>query len=458
MRLVRLPRISRAGCRQRSRRPKRFGPGPTRSLGQWDSAAASGRRAIEALERIRRGYGSDLLRASFASFRAGIYGDLVTALLALRQTDEAFEVTDAAHGWAQARGPPGSGASSSPGEELLRQIGSLENEIRSREDEGLDSGELRERLGQAEREYEIALLSTGNGSSRPIQQGGPARQVRAALGPDELMLDYLVTPERLFVFTLTRQQIRVRVVPVRAAQVETSVRLARHLLGDPAMRPEEAEPVLATLSRWLLGPDATGADGVRRLVLVPHGALAYLPFAALKTPEGKYLVERYSLVYLPAASFATFADTEPPPEGGVSVKLIALAPLPRDLPATALEVNAIGRVHRDTRVLVGSSADETAMRQALGSGAVVHVATHGVLNGVNPLFSRIELVRGRSPSPDNDGRLEVHEVLGLEIHSPLVFLSGCETGLGREHPDAIHRVRTMPRWPPRSSLRGLAKS
>ena len=37
----------------------------------------------------------------------------------------------------------------------------------------------------------------------------------------------------------------------------------------------------------------------------------------------------------------------------------------------------------------------------------------------------------RVPSvPADDGRLEVHEVLGLTIGSPLVFLSGCETGLG----------------------------
>ena len=46
------------------------------------------------------------------------------------------------------------------------------------------------------------------------------------------------------------------------------------------------------------------------------------------------------------------------------------------------------------------------------------------------MFSRIELAAGDGSGPDDDGRLEVHEVVGLTIHSPLVFLSGCETGLG----------------------------
>ena len=138
------------------------------SLDQWDSAAVAGRRAVAALERLRSSHGSGLLRASFASFRAGTYGDLVAALLALGRTDEAFEVADAARGaGAQARGPPGQrtqATTSSPAqEELLRRIGSLETEIRSREEQGLDSGELRDRLSRAEREYEIAVLNAGSG-------------------------------------------------------------------------------------------------------------------------------------------------------------------------------------------------------------------------------------------------------------------------------------------------------
>jgi CHAT domain-containing protein len=402
---------------------------------QWDSAAVSGRRAVAALERIRSGHGSGLLRASFASFHTGIYGDLVGALLALGLTDEAFEVADAARGgWAQTLAPTGSrNMASTPiaaREELLRRIGSLEDEIRSREGDGLDIGELRERLGRAEREFELAILRAGGGPTRATQQDARASRVRATLEPQELMLAYLVTPDRLFVFTLTRDQTRARAVPVRAADVEARVRLARQLLADRTARPEDADAVLGTLSQWLLGPVGAGLDGVRRLVLVPHGALAYLPFAALKTAEGKYLVERYSLIHLPSASLGDREAAAASSEGRADVALTAFAPLPRELPATVLEVDAIAQAHRRTRVLVGRQASEPELRQALRSAAIAHVASHGVLNGMNPLFSRIELVPGLNRSADDDGRLEVHEVLELEIRSPLVFLSGCETGLG----------------------------
>jgi len=51
------------------------------------------------------------------------------------------------------------------------------------------------------------------------------------------------------------------------------------------------------------------------------------------------------------------------------------------------------------------------------------------MNAFSPMFSRIALARGEGTSAD-DGRLEVHEVSGLTIRSGLVFLSGCDTGVG----------------------------
>ena len=398
---------------------------------QWDSAAAAGRRAIGAVERVRDGHGSGALRASFASFRAELYGEVVAALLAAGRVNDALEIADGAHGkWTQDGGlpPPVDGArrSGAAREALRRRVAMLEAEIESREDEGLAAGELRDRLAQAEREFEIAVLSAGDAPSRGRSDGGSSRRVREVLRPDELLLDYLVTPTRLFVFTLSRDSTRVRVIPVGAGGLEARVRLIRQLLADPAVAPADFEAALDTLSHWLLGPVRNGVGGVRSLIVVPHGVLTYLPFSALRTADGRYLIERYALVHQPSVSFGARGS----PEIGPGVKITALAPLTRQLPATAMEVRAIVRVRRGAVVLTGRRAGEPALRQALRSGNAVHVASHGVLNGLNPLFTRIELAPGRSGSPADDGRLEVHEVLDLGIASPLVFLSGCETGVG----------------------------
>jgi CHAT domain-containing protein len=57
---------------------------------------------------------------------------------------------------------------------------------------------------------------------------------------------------------------------------------------------------------------------------------------------------------------------------------------------------------------------------------MIHLATHGFFNKLNPLFSGVEL----EPDEEEDGRLEVHEILGLELSAQLVVLSACETALG----------------------------
>jgi CHAT domain-containing protein len=57
---------------------------------------------------------------------------------------------------------------------------------------------------------------------------------------------------------------------------------------------------------------------------------------------------------------------------------------------------------------------------------MLHLATHSLLNRVNPLLSGLEL----EADADNDGLLQVHEVLALRLRADLVTLSACETALG----------------------------
>ena len=93
-------------------------------------------------------------------------------------------------------------------------------------------------------------------------------------------------------------------------------------------------------------------------------------------------------------------------------------------------LSGLGGVLPRLTVRVGGAASEARAREALAAGDLVHMASHGALDPRNPLFSHVALTPSRASPPDDDGRLEVHEILGLRIRSPLVFLSGCQTGLG----------------------------
>lgn len=61
---------------------------------------------------------------------------------------------------------------------------------------------------------------------------------------------------------------------------------------------------------------------------------------------------------------------------------------------------------------------------------VLHIATHGLLNAERPQFTGmvLSLVGNKS----EDGFLRTDEVFNLHLGSPLVMLSACETGLGKE--------------------------
>ena len=61
---------------------------------------------------------------------------------------------------------------------------------------------------------------------------------------------------------------------------------------------------------------------------------------------------------------------------------------------------------------------------------MVHIATHGLLNAERPQFTG--LVLSLVGNKNEDGFLRTDEVFNLRLGSPLVMLSACETGLGKE--------------------------
>ena len=72
--------------------------------------------------------------------------------------------------------------------------------------------------------------------------------------------------------------------------------------------------------------------------------------------------------------------------------------------------------------MIGAEATEARWREKAPESGILHLATHGVLNNSNPLFSYLELAGG--------GVIEARSLLDLNLPASLAVLSACDTGRG----------------------------
>jgi CHAT domain-containing protein len=77
-----------------------------------------------------------------------------------------------------------------------------------------------------------------------------------------------------------------------------------------------------------------------------------------------------------------------------------------------------------------NASEENVDTRSTGQYRVIHIATHGLLDAERPQFTG--LVLSLIGNRNQDGFLRTDEVFNLRLGSPLVMLSACETGLGKE--------------------------
>jgi len=251
-----------------------------------------------------------------------------------------------------------------------------------------------------------------------------------ALSNDQVLLEYLVGDSTTMVFVVTADTLVAIDLNISRGSLIPLIDFARGTVASPsegAARSAWRAPMRRLYQHLIAPVQETGLlAGRQSLFIAPHGELHYLPFAALLEPgaTGQPLVARYVLQYVPSATVWLQLRNRPI---SASAGVLALAPRVTTLPGSAAEVAAIRQIHRErAQVLVGTQASEHAFRALAPGREIVHLATYGVLNKHNPLFSFVELGAGGG----ENGRLEVHEVFGLTLNARLLVLSACQTGLG----------------------------
>jgi CHAT domain-containing protein len=420
-----------------------------RSRGALAEAAQELRASIAEIERVSGGLKVEERRAAFLADKWDVYVELALLERARGDAALAFEVSERLRArqmldlLARGRVHADSGGPTAREQDLRRRIDELAREVEAAADSepGLRgpalreaAGSAREALARAQDAYGDLLveLREANPSYARLVRGelAPAKAVRAALAPDEALLEYLVGDSTTVVFVVTTDTLVALDLNVGRAPLTALIDFARGTLAsstEGASRRAWRGPMRRLFQHLVAPVEASGLlAGKRRLVIAPHADLHYLPFSALLGPgtTGQPLIARYVLSYVPSASVWLRLRSRPaPPAGGGA---LALAPRATALPGSAAEVTAIGRILGERAlILVGAPASERAFRALAPGREVVHLATYGVLNKHNPLFSFVEL----GPGGGEDGRLEVHEVFGMTLNARLLVLSACQTGV-----------------------------
>ena len=287
-----------------------------------------------------------------------------------------------------------------------------------------------------------AALPTA-GSTTVADVRATAKRLQATL------VEYLVTEGRLLAWVVDpRGALHVASSDVTRERLDSLTKSVRAGIDtvDPAARRRTSalRGVLRELDRLLIGPVVPWlpASPEAPLIVIPHGPLALVPFAALEDETGRPLVERYTLSFAPAASvyqhtqgtvrageraaprLLVVADPTPPAES-------AVARLPW---AREEGQRIVRRFHgMPVRLLTGSAASEAAVKREASAYSRLHFAAHGLVAPDRPLASSLLLAAGEG----EDGYLRVDEIFDLDLAADLVVLSGCSTGLGRLTGDGI---------------------
>jgi CHAT domain-containing protein len=269
---------------------------------------------------------------------------------------------------------------------------------------------------------------------------------------------------------------------ITAGDMDDLMNVTRELLQTPdrnldGMRTE----FLRSYYEFLIQPVVSKLTGVKKLIVMPDGVLNFLPFEALRTGEGKFLVESFDIRYVQSAEVkriiekrvygkrskaflgmggAKYENMKETAERVRGVdKLLELQSRANAnaiagksqreiyaalgfsqlnyLPGTLEEVTAIGRYFiTQSDIYTGSQMTENFIKSLSASGAIknyriIHLATHGFAVPQIPQLSGIAMCILPETVGGEDGYLTAPEISRLGMQADLAVLSACETGLGK---------------------------
>jgi CHAT domain-containing protein len=274
-------------------------------------------------------------------------------------------------------------------------------------------------------------------------------EIQAKLAPNEVFLQYAITDSFVFVLAIQKDSIQRQMSFSNKSIVEIIKELHHALKNNEANiyqdRSNELHPML-------LG---SFSDFIKekKLIISPDAELNYIPFGALpraplETQHASntvyanisYLIEEHPICYTYSATlFLKSLEIKP----SKALKNIAIwspdfknmdsvlvkkgfGQVLSELPGAKEEANLIATMF-ETIPFLANDASEFRFKEIANQYAVLHIATHGILQDTEPLFSGLIL----DDRGEEDGILHTFELYNMDLNASLAVLSACNSGVGQ---------------------------
>src|SRR5581483_166817 len=141
----------------------------------------------------------------------------------------------------------------------------------------------------------------------------------------------------------------------------------------------------------------------------------------------RHVIEDDAVFYAPSLTAAR--EMLRTPRGASDSGHTVLAMAGPGLPEAAREAREVAALYgaQAGKALSGEQANKEGWKAAAPQYRVLHLATHGVLNGNNPLYSNLAMNR----TGGEESVLSAREILGMNLSAELAVLSACETARGK---------------------------
>lgn len=436
-------------------------------------ALESFRSAVETIEKMRGGIAADEFKATFLHDKIHAYEDAIGACLdegSEELIEEAFRLVESSKSRALAdllaryvRGSTDSDAQDGLAPEARQRLSRLIEDLNwysSQAGLAEDKGDQRSaeaadryRDSVARCEKQIAQLFRRMETEAPAfaeiqrMEGASLADLRETLQPGETVIEYFTTGRHISAFIATSDGIQVARRIAAKSEVERLLATLRFQIEKFNYGPEYVESYFGQLRRaandilnrlyaLIFAPLEAAIVG-DRLIVIPHGALHYVPFHALHDGGG-YLIERFEFSYAPSAAVLKLcrnkhaekqvadlkADTS---NGGV---LVALGVAETGTPNIEQEIETLATLFPNSVTLTGDRATRENLLEVAPSARFLHLASHGYFRRDNPMFSFLKLA---------GSNLHFYSLLDLRLTAEMVTLSACHTGVNKVFPgDELH--------------------